>query len=177
MISKLIIAPLTTVMPSNRPGWNEPTLGFLVHDVARLLRKRLEQRARAAGIGLSRAQWQVLANIARCEGINQAGLAGILDIEPITLVRLLDRLEGMGFVERRLDPKDRRQRNLFLTDQAWPELERVRELGAAVREEALAGLDDASRKRLLAELGGIKTNLQAVLSGDGIAERRRRRHG
>ena len=86
----------------------------------------------------------MLANIARCEGINQAGLAGILDIEPITLVRLLDRLEGMGFVERRLDPRDRRQRNLFLTDQAWPELERVRVLGAAVREEALAGLDESS---------------------------------
>ena len=109
-------------MPTDRPGWSEPTLGFLVHDVARLLRKRLEQQARAAGIGLSRAQWQVLANIARCEGINQVGLAGILDIEPITLVRLLDRLEGMGFVERRLDPKDRRQRNLFLPTrhgQSW----------------------------------------------------------
>ena len=161
----------------HRPGWNEPTLGFLVHDVARLLRKRLEQRARAAGIGLSRAQWQVLANIARCEGINQAGLAGILDIEPITLVRLLDRLEGMGFVERRLDPRDRRQRNLFLTDQAWPELERVRVLGAAVREEALAGLDEASRQRLLAELGGIKANLQAVLSQVDGDEEKAVRHG
>jgi DNA-binding MarR family transcriptional regulator len=164
-------------MPSTRPGWSEPTLGFLVHDVARLLRKRLEQRARAAGIGLSRAQWQVLANVARCEGINQAGLAAILDIEPITLVRLLDRLEAMGFVERRLDPKDRRQRNLFLTDSAWPELERVRELGAAVREEALAGLDGQSRKRLLTELGWIKSNLQAALSGDGVAEDGERRHG
>lgn len=164
-------------MPSNRPGWNEPTLGFLVHDVARLLRKRLEQRARAAGIGLSRAQWQVLANIARCEGINQAGLAAILDIEPITLVRLLDRLENMGLVERRLDPKDRRQRNLYLTDRAAPELERVRELGAAVREEALAGLDDAARQRLLAELGSIKSNLQAALAGAETVDEGVRRHG
>ena len=155
----------------HHPGWSEPTLGFLVHDVARLLRKRLEQRARAAGIGLSRAQWQVLAYIARAEGINQVGLAGILDIEPITLVRLLDRLEGLGFVERRLDPRDRRQRNLFLTDQAWPELERVRALGAEVREEALAGLDEASRRQLLAELGGIKANLQAVLAGGDDEER------
>ena len=161
----------------HHPGWSEPTLGFLVHDVARLLRKRLEQRARAAGIGLSRAQWQVLAYIARSEGINQAGLAGILDIEPMTLVRLLDRLEGMGFVERRLDPRDRRQRNLFLTEQAWPELERVRALGAEVREEALAGLDEPSRRRLLAELGGIKTNLQAVLAGGDVDEERAVRHG
>src|SRR5215207_31713 len=106
----------------HRPGWNEPTLGFLVHDVARLLRKRLEQRARAAGIGLTRAQWQALANIARCEGINQAGLAAILDVEPITLGRLLDRMEASGLVERRHDPRDRRQRNLFLTERAWPEL-------------------------------------------------------
>ena len=164
-------------MPTDRPGWSEPTLGFLVHDVARLLRKRLEQQARAAGIGLSRAQWQVLANIARCEGINQVGLAGILDIEPITLVRLLDRLEGMGFVERRLDPKDRRQRNLFLTDQAWPELERVRELGAAVREEALAGLDADQRHRLLQELGGIKANLQSILTHGDKNEERELRHG
>lgn len=164
-------------MPSNRPGWSEPTLGFLVHDVARLLRKRLEQRARATGIGLSRAQWQVLAHIARCEGIHQAGLAAILDIEPITLVRLLDRLEGMGFVERRLDPKDRRQRNLFLTEHAAPELERIRALGAEVREEALAGIDGDARKRLLAELGAIKGNLQTALSGsEGVGEGERR-HG
>ena len=159
-------------MPSTRPGWSEPTLGFLVHDVARLLRKRLEQRARAAGIGLSRAQWQVLANVARCEGINQAGLAAILDIEPITLVRLLDRLEGMGFVERRLDPKDRRQRNLFLTESAWPELERVRELGGTVREEALAGLDDTTRKRLLS---GARLDQDQSAGGVERGRHRRRR--
>lgn len=164
-------------MPSNRPGWSEPTLGFLVHDVARLLRKRLEQRARAAGIGLSRAQWQVLAFIARCEGIHQAGLAALLDIEPITLVRLLDRLEAMGLVERRLDPKDRRQRNLYLTDRAAPELERIRALGTEVREEALAGLDDATRKRLLAELGLIKSNLQTALAGAETVDEGVRRHG
>ena len=177
IISKLIITVLRIIMPSNRPGWSEPTLGFLVHDVARLLRKRLEQRARATGIGLSRAQWQVLAFIARCEGIHQAGLAALLDIEPITLVRLLDRLEAMGLVERRLDPKDRRQRNLFLTEHALPELERIRALGAEVREEALAGLDDATRKRLLAELGLIKSNLQTALAGAETVDEGVRRHG
>ena len=164
-------------MPHTRSDWSEPTLGFLVHDVARLLRKRLEQRARAAGIGLSRAQWQVLAHMARCEGVNQAKLAAILDLEPITLARLLDRLEAMGFVERRHDPRDRRQRNLFLTELAWPELERVRELGAEVRDEALAGLGTAERRRLLAELGRIKVNLQAVLAGDEAAAEGERRHG
>ena len=164
-------------MPTDRSSWSEPTLGFLIHDVARLLRKRLEQRARAAGIGLTRAQWQVLANIARGEGINQAGLAGLLDIEPITLVRLLDRLEAMGFVERRLDPRDRRQRNLFLTDQAWPELERIRSLGAEVREEALAGLDQASQRRLLQALVGMKANLQTSLSPGDVDEEGALGHG
>ena len=72
-------------------------LGFLLHDVARLLRKRFEQKAR--GMGLTRAQWQVLAHLARREGIHQGGLADILDIEPITLVRILDRLEAASLVE------------------------------------------------------------------------------
>ena len=150
-------------MASDRQDWSEPTLGFLVHDVARLLRKRLEQRARAAGIGLTRAQWQTLAYLARSEGINQATLAQLLDIEPITLVRLIDRLEGIGLVERRPDPRDRRQRNLFLTERAWPELARIKALGAEVREEALAGLGAAERERLMGALVQVKTNLQAIL--------------
>ena len=139
-------------MPSDRQDWSEPTLGFLVHDVARLLRKRLEQRARAAGIGLTRAQWQTLAYLARSEGMNQASLAQLLDIEPITLVRLIDRLEAIGLVERRPDPRDRRQRNLYLTEKAWPELARIKALGAEVREEALAGLAAPERERLMGAL-------------------------
>jgi DNA-binding MarR family transcriptional regulator len=144
--------------------WSERTLGFLAHDVARLMRKRLEQRARAAGIGLTRAQWQTLAYLARSEGINQTCLAQLLDIEPITLVRLLDRLEGMGLVERRPDPRDRRQRNLFLTEKALPELARIKALGAEVREEALVGLDGDDRERLLTMLSTVKTNLQTSLA-------------
>src|SRR5919205_769614 len=116
-------------MAAHRQDWSEPTLGFLVHDVARLMRKRLEQRARAAGIGLTRAQWQTLAYPPRGEGKKQATPAPLPDIEPITLVRLIDRLEALGLVERRFDPRDRRQRNLFLTEKAWPELARIRALG------------------------------------------------
>lgn len=163
-------------MPTKHPDWTEPTLGFLVHDVARLLRKRLEQRARAAEIGLTRAQWQVLAHLARDEGMNQTSLAHLLDVEPITLGRLVDRLEGMGFVERRSDPRDRRQRNLFLTAQAWPELARIRALGAEVREEALGGIAQAERHRLMATLAAIKTNLQAS-SCPGSEDERERVHG
>ncbi len=161
-------------MPSDRQDWSEPTLGFLVHDVARLLRKRLEQRARAAGIGLTRAQWQTLAYLARSEGMNQASLAQLLDIEPITLVRLIDRLEAIGLVERRPDPRDRRQRNLYLTEKAWPELARIKALGAEVREEALADLAAPERERLMGALAQAKTNLQSVLCGTDDDERERK---
>jgi MarR family transcriptional regulator for hemolysin len=161
-------------MPSDRQDWSEPTLGFLVHDVARLLRKRLEQRARAAGIGLTRAQWQTLAYLARSEGMNQASLAQLLDIEPITLVRLIDRLEAIGLVERRPDPRDRRQRNLYLTEKAWPELARIKALGAEVREEALAGLAAPERERLMGALAQAKTNLQSILCGADDDERERK---
>lgn len=164
-------------MATDHASWSEPTLGFLVHDVARLLRKRLEQQARAADIGLTRAQWQVLAYTARSEGLNQTCLAGYLEIEPITLVRLIDRLESMGLIERRIDPRDRRQRNLYLTEKAWPELERIRALGAEVREEALTGLDADERQRLMAALALIKSNLSAGLAGAGNDQERSRGHG
>src|SRR4051812_18326945 len=149
-------------MPSDRQDWSEPTLGFLVHDVARLLRKRLEQRARAAGIGLTRAQWQTLTYLARSEGTNQAALAQMLDIEPITLVRLIDRLEAIGLVERRPDPRDRRQNNLFLTEKAWPELARIKALGSDVHEEVLLGIGPAEREQLTAILDQVKIKLQVT---------------
>ena len=117
-------------MPTDHPGWSEPTLGFLVHDVARLLRKRLEQQARAADIGLTRAQWQVLANIARCEG-HQPGLPRRLSStsSPLPSSGCSIAWRGWGWSSAGSTRSDRRQRNLYLTDQAWPELERVRELG------------------------------------------------
>src|SRR5258708_37007066 len=85
---------------------NAPTLGFLLHDVARLLRRRFEQNAR--GSGLTRSQWHVLAYLAQNEGINQSGLAVLLEIEPITLGRIVDKLQILGLIERRPDPSDRR---------------------------------------------------------------------
>jgi DNA-binding MarR family transcriptional regulator len=133
------------------------TLGFLLHDCARLLRKRFEQNSR--GLGLTRAQWQVLAHVNRHEGINQSALADILEIEPITLARILDRLEASGFVERRQHARDRRLRLLHLTDKARPILERIRAIGHATREEALAGLPVAERERLIDTLLQMKGNL------------------
>jgi DNA-binding MarR family transcriptional regulator len=95
---------------------NAPTLGFLLHEVARLLRRRFEQNARDSG--LTRSQWQVLAYLANNEGINQSGLADLLEIEPITLCRIVDKLQTRGLIERRPDPSDRRAWLLHLTPAA-----------------------------------------------------------
>src|SRR5258708_34433503 len=85
---------------------NAPTLGFLLHDVARLLRKRFERNAR--GSGLTRSQWHVLTYLAQNEGINQSRLAELLDVEPITLCRIVDKLQSFGLIERQPHPSDRR---------------------------------------------------------------------
>jgi DNA-binding MarR family transcriptional regulator len=134
-----------------------PTLGFLLHDVARLLRKRFEQRA--GHLGLTRSQWQAIAYLSKNEGINQAGLAEMLEIEPITLVRILDRLAERGLIERRQHPTDRRTWQLFLKDAARPLLVAMQPLGEATRAEALNGVSDGDRDRLFQTLTLMKSNL------------------
>jgi MarR family transcriptional regulator for hemolysin len=146
----------------------DSSFGFLLHDIARLMRKRFDQRARS--LNLTRAQWQVLAHLARHEGINQAGLAEIIEIEPITLGRLIDRMAESGWVERRPHPSDRRVRQLYLTAQAEPVFSRMRALGDETREEALAGLSQDDRDRLTATLIDIRSNLSdRNPAGDGAA--------
>jgi MarR family transcriptional regulator, transcriptional regulator for hemolysin len=147
------------------------TLGFVLNDVARLMRKRFEQRARAAALGLTRAQAAVLANLARQEGINQVSLAQILELEPITLARLLDRLQGAGLIERRPDPKDRRAHLLYLTESAYPLLDRIFTLAAEVREDALAGIPEPERGLLLDMMITMRANLIERAEGEtaGIA--------
>jgi DNA-binding MarR family transcriptional regulator len=134
-----------------------PTLGFLLHDVARLLRKRFEQRAKQ--LGLTRSQWQTMAYLAQNEGIQQGCLADILEIEPITLVRILDKLEERGLVERRRHPKDRRIWLLFLRDEARPLLTKMREIGDLARGDALVGVNEMERERFVETLTQMKTNL------------------
>jgi MarR family transcriptional regulator for hemolysin len=134
-----------------------PTLGFLLHDVARLLRKRFEQRAK--GMGLTRSQWQTLAYLANHEGIHQAGLAEMLEIEPITLVRILDRLAARGLVERCQHPSDRRIWLLYLREEARPLLTQMRGLGDAARGEALKNIPADERDRLFKTLTLMKSNL------------------
>lgn len=133
------------------------TFGFLLHDTARLLRRDFERRSK--GTGLTRAQWAVLAYIARNQGSSQAALADMLEVEPITLVRLLDKLEAAGLVERRPDPNDRRVRRLHLTAATGPLLEQLQGLAAEARETALAGLSDTERQQLTDLLMKVRANL------------------
>ena len=97
--------------------------GFLITDVSRLLRRSFDERARQ--IGVTRAQWRALTALRRHEGINQSGLADLIEVEPITLCRMVDRLEEAGHVERRRDPGDRRAWRIFLTDKSRPLLDRL----------------------------------------------------
>ena len=112
------------------------SFGFLVHDVARLFGRRFNQRA-LLFLGLTRAQCKVLGYLARNEGINQAGLADLLEIKPMTLVRQIDRMEEDGWIERQPQPGDRRARRLVLTDKARPILARILDLSNEIRAEVL----------------------------------------
>jgi MarR family transcriptional regulator, transcriptional regulator for hemolysin len=141
----------------------ELSLGFLLHDVARLMRRNFNRRARH--IGLTQAQWQALAHLSRREGINQVMLAELMEIQPITLARLIDRLEEARLVERRPDPADRRAVQLYLTEVATPLIETMWDLAAETRTEALAGLPDDTRQRLIEALKHMRHNLIAREAG------------
>ena len=149
---------------------NPPTLGFLLHDVACLLKKRLEQHSR--GSGLTRSQWQILACLAQNEGINQKGLAELLDIEPITLGRIVDKLETLGLIERNPHPTDRRTWLLHLVEAARPKLEQIRELGDVTHREALAGVSEDEGQCLLRTLEAMKANLTEACEAPTAGQKR-----
>jgi DNA-binding MarR family transcriptional regulator len=133
------------------------SLGFVLHETARLLSKRFDQRSKS--LGLSRAQCQVLAFLVYHEGINQAGLAELLELEPISLARLLDRMEQAGWVQRRPDPQDRRAWKLFITDKAKPLFAEMIEIGREVRAEALSGFSAEDADKLMDLLLRARRNL------------------
>jgi len=141
-------------MKEPRPDHN---FGFLVHDVARLMRVAYDRRTR--DLGLTRSQWWVLNHLYFNEGITQSALADVLDIEKPTLGRLLDRLEDKGWLERRADPSDRRAKRVYLTGNVQGLMRTLRQIAAVLRAEALAGLDEGEREQLLDTLRIVKTNL------------------
>ena len=136
--------------------------GFSINDVARMIRTYADQEARQFGI--TRAQWVVLVRLDRFEGLKQSELADMLDLQPITLTRLLDRLSASGLIERRADPNDRRANRLYLTPAARPLLEQLGELGEELMTTALAGVDRDSIERMVAQLATVKENLRQAIA-------------
>jgi MarR family transcriptional regulator for hemolysin len=113
--------------------------------------------------GMTRAQWAVLAKLERYEGMKQSELAEMLDIQPITLTRLIDRLCESGLIERRADPEDRRAWRLYLTPAAHPVLERLWSIGNDMMRAVLKGIDDGELKRTIVQLALAKNNLRHII--------------
>jgi MarR family transcriptional regulator for hemolysin len=126
------------------------------------MRTYVDQLARQ--YGMTRAQWAVLVRVERTEGLKQHELAEMLDLQPITLTRLIDRLCDGGMIERRADPHDRRAKRLFLTPAARPLLDRLFALGEDFLPKILAGIDEPAVERIVAELGVVKENLRHMIS-------------
>ena len=135
----------------------DANVGFLIHDVSRMMRAWFDERAQA--MGLTRAQWRVLVHLAGREGLNQSGLAEILELDTVTLGRHIDRLERDGWLERRPDPADRRAWRLYLSPASRPTLDQMEALAGETMAVAMDGLDADTRKQFLDVLSRIKVNL------------------
>ena len=135
----------------------EKSFGFCLQDVARLMRRNFNRRV--AALGLTQAQWQALAYISRNEGLSQAMLADILEVQPISVARLIDRMETAGWVERRPDPGDRRALKLYLTERATPMLDDMWAQAALTRTDATRGFTETEKETLLDLLSRIRVNL------------------
>ncbi|MDV3456970.1 MarR family transcriptional regulator [Sphingomonas sp. HF-S4] len=132
-------------------------LGFLMADVSRLMRRRFDERARSSGA--TGPQWRTLKMLERHEGLNQGQLAELLEVEPITCCRMIDRLEEAELVERRRDPADRRAWRIYLTDKARPVLTELHDVASEMIETALHGFDQTQRDQLIAALALIRSNV------------------
>jgi MarR family transcriptional regulator, transcriptional regulator for hemolysin len=131
--------------------------GFVLHDVARLLRKTLDGYAR--DLKLSQAQWRTLTHLSRMQGCRQTDLAETLEVRPITLARLIDKLEKSALVERRRHPTDRRAVQLYLTDTGEVVLKKLMSMAEVISEHAMTDLNEVERKRLLSSLIVMRDNL------------------
>jgi len=131
---------------------------FLMHDIARRARYRFDARARA--IGITRAQWRVLISLARVDGPTQSELAELLDVERITLCRMVDRLADAGMVERRADPADRRVWRLHLTERAMPLVEELSAIAIEMEEDMLEPLSTEQRAILTELLTTVREHLR-----------------
>lgn len=148
-------------MPTKPFPFQDPnrSYGFVLQDVARLMRRNFNRHVETEGLGLTQAQWQAIVHISRNEGMRQAVLSDILETQPITVGRLIDRMAAKGLVERRPDPTDRRAVGLYLTEKAYPLLDEMWNIGTAVKAAAFDGISDADKEKLLDIMTRIRANL------------------
>jgi len=145
------------------------SIGFLLNDVARLMRNRFDRQAR--DLSLTRAQWRVMMFLRRHEGARQTELAALLEVENVTLGRHIDRLEESGWVERRPDPSDRRAWRLFLDENSQPILDKLAVVLIETRETALSGFNNEERDELIETLIRIKSNLVDADAANAFEEK------
>ena len=143
------------------------SFGYLLNDVTLLFRKHFDRRA--VKFGLTRAQWRATKMLYHREGLRQAELAEFLEMEPIAVGRVIDRLQAAGFVERRADPKDRRAWRLYTTEQSRVIIDDMEQIARELRKDATRGIDYAELEQALAVIGRLKDNLLALEQVEGGA--------
>ena len=144
------------------PSEGRRTLGFLLREGSRLMRRRFVHHTKRAGLGLNRSEASLLLQVFYEPGVKQVRVAMLLDMETISVVRLVDGLEEAGLLERRPHPRDRRIRTLWLTSEGEAVAAQVVEITKIVRSEALAGFSDSEREQLLDMLLVVRKNLLAA---------------
>ena len=143
-------------------------IGFLIGDISRLIRRTFDKRAKA--IGVTRAQWKVLTWLKRHEGINQSTLADTLELDAMTLCRMVDRLQAADLVERRPDPGDRRAWQLFLTPRGIELTDQLKPIGEQLLQEALSGVTENEQQQLQQLLELVRGNFQSIDEADPEAK-------
>jgi MarR family transcriptional regulator for hemolysin len=152
----------------------DKNLLFTLGELARLVRAHADREA--SRYGITRAQWAVLAKVERFEGMKQSELAEQMEMQPITLTRLIDRLCDAGWIERRGDETDRRVNRLYLRKAARPLLTKLNGLRSEITETALQGISPSDANRMLAQLEAIKENLRNAIQ-DAEDARKEQRYG
>jgi MarR family transcriptional regulator for hemolysin len=162
--------------PMPRTGEINVDFLFALFELQRMLRLYADKQARR--FGLTRAQWAVLAKLERTEGLKQTEIADLMEMQPITLTRLIDKLCDAGLIERRSDETDRRVNRLYLTEAAKPLMAKLATLRAEITQTALASLSNADTHRLVDELETIKDNVrEALLSAAQVSNIKEPRYG
>jgi MarR family transcriptional regulator, transcriptional regulator for hemolysin len=149
---------------------DKTTFGFLVTDVTRLMRKLFDRRA--LRFNLTRAQWRALKRLHHEQGIRQSELAEFLEMEPIAVGRVIDRLQKAGFVERRADPTDRRAWRLYLMPGAHTVLDEMEKISGQMYRQAQRGIPAGELKTMISVLTRMKDNLNALDDADDRQEKK-----